>query len=970
MRYDHQKIFRVSKCISFVFVLVILARSADAQPGPDCAKFSGQEFISNWSKITPDDITDCVNEMRVKDYKVALKAFNTLQPIMAKENPEGDKSVSGSMRKVLEPRLVHAALSAQFGKACERFSYPRIPDDDPNLEFWGTMMEDMDRVACLEQMKDRNPQELQRLGEYLVSLYNRGIIPPIRNNPTKEQMRYFDQGIRYAFGYAQSPSEGSVDSQAQSTEEAVPAGPAEKPDHPAPPSLSAKEPEETYMASLIREVGPWAGPILYYWALLILWLMGARIVIFFVGRRLGVVDPSWFRFWLWIWPWRFPYQGLFVLIRWWRRLKFGQGANSEWAGLLETMVLTFKKGDRIYLGRLAVKGIAMFQSIALRGLRHIAIVAGSGSGKTTQLMTILGTLHKKASAFVVDCDGQIISALGNALIRAGHRVVLLDPYHLVKGFAGGRWNPLDEITRAVEQHGHDAAVRFAQKLAEALIRELESTNAWVYKEGRNFMAGLILYVWLYEPEEKRNIVRVRQLLTMGLPEKAGPNEDPFKALIREMKEKPDFGGVIAGAASVISSSQGQDGKNHPRTTCIDQTDWLDQPEMAAISTASDMCGEDLKLTNTCVFLAAPLTDIQGKLSSWVRAYTMMTMYAFENIPGKLKIPCLFALDEMPSLGKIDVLATSAPAFRKYGIRLVTVTQDLQRLQKAYPQDWRGFLGQAECTIWMGLGLEDGQTLKFLSEEVLGKRIMREKIEGSHWLLRWLGISKVPARYQKIERLLMTPQQLSDFLNPEDGNIIITRFGKRPLRLKHGPYYSELPFWAFDPDPQFGESFLRARVRELFSWLRPPKVERTENIRPFETPVFSSQMREGNVEPPALESEQELFVVGHEVRPALVEIPVPKAAKPSVFKERFEEHFHPQFGKFPDTGLRMRIYKMFKARLEKGGKYYDLCHDFLAQFDPSRSKSIDEREEVLRALCEDFKKHFMKQRRVKLKSETE
>src|SRR5262249_20846890 len=146
------------------------------------------------------------------------------------------------------------------------------------------------------------------------------------------------------------------------------------------------------------------------------------------------------------------------------------------------------------------------------------------------------------------------------------------------------------------------------------------------------------------------------------------------------------------------------------------TAWLDLPEIAAISQRSDFVGEDLKTGNPCVFVCLPVVDIQTKLSGYVRALTMMILYAFQNMPGQLKIPCAFCLDEFPSLGRIEALESAAPVFRKYGVRLVTVMQDLERLRQAYPQSWGGFLGNSQATLWMST--DHQQTLEHLSN-VLG-----------------------------------------------------------------------------------------------------------------------------------------------------------------------------------------------------------------------------------------------------------
>lgn len=211
-------------------------------------------------------------------------------------------------------------------------------------------------------------------------------------------------------------------------------------------------------------------------------------------------------------------------------------------------------------------------------------------------------------------------------------------------------------------------------------------------------------------------------------------------------------------------------------------------------------------------MVAPLSDLQTKLSPWVRAFTMMTMYAFQRLPNIWRgIPCLMVLDEMPSLGRIEMVATSAPGFRKYGVRLVTVTQSLQRLRLAYPNEWRDFLGNAECTIWMGL--DDPETLKFLSEEMLGQCRVRERVEGSPW---WKPGKQVPARYQRGDKLLMDNRQCAEFLDPSSKNIIVTRFGRAPLKLKRTAYYSDLPVWKYKPFARYGDRPGRKIFRALLS----------------------------------------------------------------------------------------------------------------------------------------------------------
>jgi type IV secretory pathway TraG/TraD family ATPase VirD4 len=248
-----------------------------------------------------------------------------------------------------------------------------------------------------------------------------------------------------------------------------------------------------------------------------------------------------------------------------------------------------------------------------------------------------------------------------------------------------------------------------------------------------------------------------------------------------------------------------------RASLVAATAWLALPEMATISQASDFACEDLKLGNTCVFISAPVIDVQTKLSGWVRVLTMTTWYVFANIPKRLHIPSAWIIDEFPSL-RIPSLDVAAPVARKHGIRLLLIAQDLEKMAQAYPKSYKGFGGNSMATIWMGTDHPDNYN--DLSE-YLGSCMRKEKIEGG-----WF--SKVPARYQLVERKLAQPHQLRELLDPTRGWIVVTRFGKPPLLLALEQPEKALPIWKLNADPAFGEKFLRAFARAVLTWLRPRK----------------------------------------------------------------------------------------------------------------------------------------------------
>lgn len=577
----------------------------------------------------------------------------------------------------------------------------------------------------------------------------------------------------------------------------------------------------------------------------IFWVRVSRFLFFSFARPLGLAGAAEYRAWLRLGlPWQRPFRALLEVPRFFRQIGFAKGPSGHWASFWEIASNPFDaRAGGILVGRLA-----LFQRLGLHlpvglpdGGKHVACLSYAGGGKTSWLQTWLGCLNPRASAFVFDMDGAMVNSFGAVLEREGHKVIKLDPDNLAKGFpAGARWNPMNELTIAAKREGAGAVVAFAEALSKALIVEDSKTQPVFAQTARVILKALILYVWLVEKD--KSLVRVRELLTQGLPEKIeAKGETAFGRLVFEMSVLglPHEDGTrfddgcdgaiceaIANCCGLMQGGQGSatDSPDHFRKTAIYQTHWIDDPNIArVISGESDICGEDLKLSNPVVFIVATLTDTQTRLAPLTRAFILLTLYAFERTRPDmtLKYPCAFFLDEFPNLGRMEVVALAAPGFRKFGVRLITISQSIGLLRRTYPDEYKEFLNQAECVVWMGISQTDTETLTYLSRDVLGEHMRKEKIDGYHWLARGFfrvfGLKLPPARYQRVARRLMTEQQCAAFLDRSTKQIIVTREGRAPMRMKKLVYWEDLPVWKYAIHKGHGEALPRQFTRRL---LRP------------------------------------------------------------------------------------------------------------------------------------------------------
>lgn len=124
-------------------------------------------------------------------------------------------------------------------------------------------------------------------------------------------------------------------------------------------------------------------------------------------------------------------------------------------------------------------------------------------------------------------------------------------------------------------------------------------------------------------------------------------------------------------------------------------------------------------------------------------------------------PTLFLLDEAAQLGRLDDLVTAITLLRGYGVRVWTFWQDLQQIQRLYPNDWSTMVSNAS-------------TLQVL---------------GSHWLGR-----------SALAKLLDVPP--AALAVPEDRQVLVSSDGTR-LHARKADYLTDPIFENLhDRNPMF------------------------------------------------------------------------------------------------------------------------------------------------------------------------
>jgi type IV secretory pathway TraG/TraD family ATPase VirD4 len=295
----------------------------------------------------------------------------------------------------------------------------------------------------------------------------------------------------------------------------------------------------------------------------------------------------------------------------------------------------------------------------------------------------------------------------------------------------------------------------------------------------------------------------------GLREGVRPKDDRFEALCAELMTKPDYDGAIVAAGVMLRRSMGGkgEGKSPILSTIIEALSFLASPSVSARCKTSDFRCHDLVTGKVALFVVLPVTEMQGKLSGYVRALTIMCMYAAQRaVKKRPKFETLYACDEFTSLHHHPIFEVMAGVGRKYGIRLLTIMQTIGQLKAVYHQNWSLFLGTSEATIWMNNG--DLETREYLSN-LLGSKTQEVKVDGGR-------LSALRPHPRREDRKLLSPGQLREFLKT---NIVVTRADDRPIKLKADPFFRCLPVTMYEPHRFYPETRARAftrRVLRLFT----------------------------------------------------------------------------------------------------------------------------------------------------------
>lgn len=376
--------------------------------------------------------------------------------------------------------------------------------------------------------------------------------------------------------------------------------------------------------------------------------------------------------------------------------------------------------------------------------RHVFMIAGSRSGKGTSLI-IPNLLRWPGGVFVIDPKGEnaAITAMRRADAKTakksgssvtqclGQKVAILDPLNTVEGPAKAlrvNYNPF----RDINIDDHDGAAGEIETFCEAVVMPEEGSGAHFSETASTVLAGAIELALHKYPRAVVTWPMIRNFILDGLnnsapirreievedDEGSGEEEPESKkkkkkivweagAFVKDLKsvETPEG---LAYAASVLLENAGPDERGSIASTLMRQLKWMNDRRMMEHLSGGDFSLTKAMQENWSIFVCIPPGMI-NRFRRWLRLMVGLGLDAKMQSPFPHKGPqTLFVLDEFAALGAFAQIETGAAYLAGYGVKLVTVIQNIGQLKNTYRDNWETFLGNSGGIVAWGLNDKDSE----------------------------------------------------------------------------------------------------------------------------------------------------------------------------------------------------------------------------------------------------------------------
>ena len=341
--------------------------------------------------------------------------------------------------------------------------------------------------------------------------------------------------------------------------------------------------------------------------------------------------------------------------------------------------------------------------------KNVLVVGGSGSGKT-RFWLKPNLLQCHSSYVVTDPKGSIVVECGNALLKNGYKVKILNTINFKKSM---HYNPFSYV------HSEKDILKLVTTLMTNTKGEGSGGDPFWEKSERLLLTALIAYLHYESPVEEQNFATLLEMLnTMQVLEDDEEYQNPVDLLFEELaKKKPNS---FAGRQyKLYKLAAGKTAKSI-LISCGARLAPFDIQELRDLTMYDELQLDTLGDKKTALFLIMSDTDSTFNFlisMVYTQLFNLLCDKADDVYGGKLPIHVRCLIDECANIGQIPNLEKLVATIRSREISACLVLQARSQLKAIYKDNSDTIVGNMDSQIF--LGGSEPTTLKDLSE-MLGK----------------------------------------------------------------------------------------------------------------------------------------------------------------------------------------------------------------------------------------------------------
>ena len=341
--------------------------------------------------------------------------------------------------------------------------------------------------------------------------------------------------------------------------------------------------------------------------------------------------------------------------------------------------------------------------------KNVLVVGGSGSGKT-QFWLKPNLLQCHSSYVVTDPKGSIVVECGNALLKNGYKLKILNTINFKKSM---HYNPFAYV------HSEKDILKLVTTLMTNTKGEGSGGDPFWEKSERLLLTALIAYLHYEAPVEEQNFATLLEMLnTMQVLEDDEEYQNPVDLLFEELaKKKPNS---FAGRQyKLYKLAAGKTAKSI-LISCGARLAPFDIQELRDFTMYDELQLDTLGDKKTALFLIMSDTDSTFNFlisMVYTQLFNLLCDKADDVYGGTLPIHVRCLIDECANIGQIPNLEKLVATIRSREISACLVLQARSQLKAIYKDNADTIVGNMDSQIF--LGGSEPTTLKDLSE-MLGK----------------------------------------------------------------------------------------------------------------------------------------------------------------------------------------------------------------------------------------------------------